>query len=193
MKDEIEFFEYVEKLKSVTRYKPLQGQHESVAGHIFGTMFVAHDLMDRFDLGLDKTRVFEMLLFHDLPEAGMEFDIPATESAASAEIKNRKHLAETQKMSAISDKFGKPFVLDLFKEFEEKQTKEAIFANLVDKIEAQNHMIRNECASLASAEDFDFIIHFADKFIGHFPQLNMIEEQIQQRLKKFKDGFENKK
>ncbi len=183
MKNGIEFFEFVEELKCVKRFKSFEPMHESVAGHIFGAMFIAHDLMDRFDLGLDKTHVLELLLFHDLAEAGMKFDIEAPKSAENEDVKKQKHLAEMAKIEEISKKYKKPFLFELFKEFEEKKTKESLFANLVDKIDAQNHMIQNKCAGLATEADFDFIIHFSDKFIVHFPQLEMVEKEIQKRLK----------
>ena len=189
MKNGIEFFEFVEELKCVKRFKSFEPMHESVAGHIFGAMFIAHDLMDRFDLGLDKTHVLELLLFHDLAEAGMKFDIEAPKSAENEDVKKQKHLAEMAKIEEISKKYKKPFLFELFKEFEEKKTKESLFANLVDKIDAQNHMIQNKCAGLATEADFDFIIHFSDKFIVHFPQLEMVEKEIQKRLKKYKNEF----
>ena len=193
MKNGIEFFEFVEELKCVKRFKSFEPMHESVAGHIFGAMFIAHDLMDRFDLGLDKTHVLELLLFHDLAEAGMKFDIEAPKSAENEDVKKQKHLAEMAKIEEISKKYKKPFLFELFKEFEEKKTKESLFANLVDKIDAQNHMIQNKCAGLATEADFDFIINFSDKFIVHFPQLEMVEKEIQKRLKKYKNEFLKRK
>ena len=193
MKNGIEFFEFVEELKCVKRFKSFEPMHESVAGHIFGAMFIAHDLMDRFDLGLDKTHVLELLLFHDLAEAGMKFDIEAPKSAENEDVKKQKHLAEMAKIEEISKKYKKPFLFELFKEFEEKKTKESLFANLVDKIDAQNHMIQNKCAGLATEADFDFIIHFSDKFIVHFPQLEMVQKEIQKRLKKYKNEFLKRK
>ena len=193
MKNGIEFFEFVEELKCVKRFKSFEPMHESVAGHIFGAMFIAHDLMDRFDLGLYKTHVLELLLFHDLAEAGMKFDIEAPKSAENEDVKKQKHLAEMAKIEEISKKYKKPFLFELFKEFEEKKTKESLFANLVDKIDAQNHMIQNKCAGLATEADFDFIIHFSDKFIVHFPQLEMVEKEIQKRLKKYKNEFLKRK
>ena len=193
MKNGIEFFEFVEELKCVKRFKSFEPMHESVAGHIFGAMFIAHDLMDRFDLGLDKTHVLELLLFHDLAEAGMKFDIEAPKSAENEDVKKQKHLAEMAKIEEISKKYKKPFLFELFKEFEEKKTKESLFANLVDKIDAQNHMLQNKCAGLATEADFDFIIHFSDKFIVHFPQLEMVEKEIQKRLKKYKNEFLKRK
>ena len=193
MKNGIEFFEFVEELKCVKRFKSFEPMHESVAGHIFGAMFIAHDLMDRFDLGLDKTHVLELLLFHDLAEAGMKFDIEAPKSAENEDVKKQKHLAEMAKIEEISKKYKKPFLFELFNVFEEKKTKESLFANLVDKIDAQNHMIQNKCAGLATEADFDFIIHFSDKFIVHFPQLEMVEKEIQKRLKKYKNEFLKRK
>ena len=193
MKSQIEFFKYIEELKKVTRFKSFEPLHESVAGHIFGTMFIAHDLMDRFDLKVDKAYVLELLLFHDLAEAGMKFDIEAPKSAANEQIKINKYETEMLKIKAISEKFDKPFLLKLFTEFEEKMTREAIFANLVDKIDAQNHMVQNNCAGLLCEADYDFIIHFADKFIEHFPQLSEVETELQKQLTDLKNSFLNKK
>ena len=123
----------------------------------------------------------------------MKFDIEAPKSAENEDVKKQKHLAEMAKIEEISKKYKKPFLFELFKEFEEKKTKESLFANLVDKIDAQNHMIQNKCAGLATEADFDFIIHFSDKFIVHFPQLEMVEKEIQKRLKKYKNEFLKRK
>lgn len=124
-------------------------------------------------------------MFHDLAEAGMKFDIEAPNSAGNANIKQLKHIEEVNKISAISEKFKKPYIIKFFNEFEEKQTREALFANLVDKIEAQNHMIQNKCKDLQVLEDYNFIINFADKYVLHFPELNGVVEQLKQKLKSF--------
>lgn len=49
MEELIEFYSYIEQLKCVTRYKSFKAMHENVAGHIFGTLFVAYDLMAKYD------------------------------------------------------------------------------------------------------------------------------------------------
>ena len=185
MEELIEFYSYIEQLKCVTRYKSFKAMHENVAGHIFGTLFVAYDLMAKYDLKLNKSHVLELLLFHDLAEAGMKFDIEAPNSAGNANIKQLKHIEEVNKISAISEKFKKPYIIKFFNEFEEKQTREALFANLVDKIEAQNHMIQNKCKDLQVLEYYNFIINFADKYVLHFPELNGVVEQLKQKLKSF--------
>lgn len=185
MEEIIEFYKYIEELKNVTRYQSFKEQHENVAGHIFGTMFIAYDLMEKFNLNLDKSKVLNLLLFHDLAESGMKYDIEAPKSEGNKSIKEQKHIYEINKIKHISEKFNKPYILNLFEEFENKQTREARFANLVDKIEAQNHMINNQCRGLKTKEDFEFIIKFADKYLPYFPELNEMENKIKDKLKSF--------
>lgn len=193
MKNEIEFFKYSEQIKNVTRFERFKEQHESVASHIFGAMFIAHDLMDRFNLKVDKAHVLELVLFHDLAEAGMEFDFAAPECAGDESVQKKKEQLEMQKIEHFSKKFNKPFLLANFKEFEKGETRESKLANLCDKMDAQNHMVQNGCAGLDCAEEFDFNIHYADKFIQYFPELDGVEKELQSKLSALKNKFLSKK
>ncbi len=193
MKNANGFFKYSELIKKVTRFERFKEQHESVAGHVFGAMFIAHDLMDRFDLKVDKAHVLELILFHDLAEAGMKFDFAAPDCVSNENVIKQKAILEMEKINYLSKTFNKPFLLDFFNEFENAETRESKLANLCDKLDAQNHMVQNGCAGVDCVEEFDFNIHYADKFIKYFPELNGVVEEFQKEFISLKNKFLNKK
>ena len=104
---------------------------ESVAEHIYGTQMLAFAVNSEFNLGIDIEKVILMLAFHELGEISVG-DI-AFIDGVSKEDKHRRELsAVLQILEPLSDKNR---IIDLFNEFEERKTKEAQFAYLMDKIE----------------------------------------------------------
>ena len=78
----------------------------------------------------DKLKCLEMALVHDFAEiyAG---DYTPDDAMTSAE----KHQIEMKAMEKISSELSKPYLLELFFEFESQQTKEAKFVKALDKLD----------------------------------------------------------
>ncbi len=193
MKNEIEFYKYIESLSHVTRYGSNEALHTSVAAHTFGTLFIAYDLMNRFDLRVDKKHVMEMLLFHDIVESGMKFDIEAPKTAQSEKLKDKKYNSELKKVKKISEESGKPYIYDFFVEFEAHETRDAKFAKFVDGFEAQNHILNNECKGFEKEEDFDYVLNKLKAPLDEFPELKPFVDEVKLRISKYRDKVVKKK
>ncbi len=106
---------------------------ESVAEHIYGTQMLAFAVNSEFDLKLDIGKVIMMLAFHELGETIIG-DVPCIDGY-SKDLKHKKELDAVIKiLEPLSDKQK---ILDLYVEFEERKTREAQFAGLIDKIECE--------------------------------------------------------
>ena len=192
MKD-LEFYKFIEGLKKVTRFRPFDRLHENVAGHCYSSLMLAYDIMSHYDLNLNKERVLELILFHDIPEIGMKFDITAPECASSNDIKAKKREFEFAKVEDASNKFNRPNIKERFKEFEDKTSKEALFANFIDKLDASIHILTNKCADFECEEDFEFILHYIDPYMVYFPELNELVCEIKSEITKIYENFKMEK
>ena len=129
----IDFIIESEKLKGVERMtSPVGlGRRENSAEHSWSVALLAMVLIDRIDPTLDRLKVIEMLLVHDLVEidAGDNFcygkhdrdAVKTTEEEASKRIFGLLPEKESKKLKA------------LWTEFEEQATRESIFANALDR------------------------------------------------------------
>lgn len=100
---------------------------ESDAEHSFSVALLAMLLTPKY---LDKTKCLEMALIHDLSEiyAG---DHTPDDTITPAE----KHQKERSGIIKIAQMLDSPQMVDLFDEFEQKETKESIFINALDKLD----------------------------------------------------------
>ena len=79
---------------------------------------------------IDRSKCMEMALIHDLAELYVGDYTP--EDGISQEEKHRKELVA---MKRISQELSTPYLMELFSEFEEQQTKEAKFVKALDKVD----------------------------------------------------------
>ncbi|MDR0607005.1 MAG: HD domain-containing protein [Candidatus Peribacteria bacterium] len=122
-------------LKTVYRDIPIQNKYESSAEHSRSAMLLADYFMDKLQLELDRAKVFELLLYHDLAEIEIG-DI----SLADTERRKNKKECEYQAMQKIAStlpSFMGEKYKKLYEEFETKSTPEARFAQAMDKLDAQ--------------------------------------------------------
>ena len=192
MMNDIEFYNYIELLSHVTRFGSNRAMHTNVSSHTFGAMFIAYDLMNRFDLKVDKKHVMEMLLFHDIVEAGMEFDIEAPLAEQDKKLGEYKHSSELKKVKKIAEKTGRPYIYDFFVEFEARETRDAKFAKFIDGLEAQNHIIINKCKGFNNEEDFDYALNKLKAPIDEFPELEPIVNEVRAKLVYYKNKVAKK-
>lgn len=132
----IDFYLLCNKLKSIIRtgwkdWHVSCERLESVAEHVYGTQMLAISMKYQFDYDIDIEKVIMMLAIHELGETLIGdltlFDI------SSEEKKIREHNAVHQ---ILDEYFDNTFIEDIFLEFDEKETKEALFAYQCDKLEA---------------------------------------------------------
>ena len=100
---------------------------ESDAEHSWGVAFLAFLYTPSY---LDKKKCLEMALIHDLAEIKVG-DITPHDNCS----KNEKKSKELEAISQISKELDKPELVALFEEFENEETKEALFVKDLDKID----------------------------------------------------------
>ena len=126
-------------LKNVYRANSIGKRKESSAEHSWSSLLLADFLLSGCDEEIDKLRVFELLLYHDIIEVESG-DIPIHHVEARKNKKEKEKAALEELKKYVPEKI-KDRYLELFDEYEKKETKEAKFAKAVDKIDAVLHEI----------------------------------------------------
>ena len=105
---------------------------ESIAEHVFGTCILALSIDSEFKTNLDIDKVIKMLVLHEIGEVVIG-DITPFDNVTPEEKMKIEHEAMKK---VIGDLVNKEEFLSLLFEFDEKKTKESIFAHHCDKLEA---------------------------------------------------------
>lgn len=136
MKNIYNYFKEINKLNEtirtgwINRKIPLK-RLESVGEHTFTMALLALSVIDKYDLELNVEKVLKMILIHELGEIDVgDIALPNEEQA------KKKYIGELNCVNRICDVLDEKWMLDLWKEFEEKKTKEAIFVYKMDKLQA---------------------------------------------------------
>jgi putative hydrolases of HD superfamily len=128
----------VERNGTVVTENDIERQ-ESSAEHSWSAMVLADWILSNFEIKVDKLRVFELIMYHDLVEihAGdiCISDVEGRAAKVEEEIKAAKMLRG--ELSGDNG-FGSRFY-DLFMEFEEQKSIEAKFAKMVETFDAALH------------------------------------------------------
>lgn len=105
---------------------------ESVAEYVYGTCILAISLDSEFDFNVNLDKVIKMLVIHEIGEVIIG-DITPFDNVSPEEKMKREHDAI---LKVIGNLVKKEELISLLLEFDEKVTKEAIFAYHCDKLEA---------------------------------------------------------
>jgi putative hydrolases of HD superfamily len=129
----VDFILELDKLKGVTRKVRPTGldRYENSAEHSWQLALLAASLQPWAEPGIDMSRVVAMLLVHDVGEIDAG-DVIAFAEEGWEERKRVELAAVTRIFGMLPDGRGEEFVA-LWKEFDEGLTKEARFANAVDR------------------------------------------------------------
>ncbi len=179
MKD-VESIQIINKLKSVYRKISVEDRKESSAEHTWSSMMLADYFLSKKDYKIDKFRVFELILYHDLVEIETG-DIPLDPSGNSVkdveeELKAARKLKE-QLNATIGDKFIKCFT-----EFVERKTPEARFAKAIDVLDAV-------IAEIDYKKDWkgwnkEFLVSNKSQYLKEFPELKECFDNIVDHIEK---------
>ncbi len=135
LKDQIQFLMEIDKLKHVfRRTKLLDGsRYENDAEHAWHLALMAMILSEHSNEPLDLPKVIKMVLIHDLVEidAG-DFFLYDDDLVKEKEKKERE--AATRVYGLLPED-QRQELIDLWDEFERKQTAEAKFAGALDRLE----------------------------------------------------------
>ena len=131
----VDYYVLCNKLKDVVRtgwkdWRVKRERIESIAEHIYGTQMLALAMKSEYEYNIDIMKVLYMLAIHELGEIIIgdltEFQI------SKEEKKKEEHEAVHKILGSLLD--GKE-IEELFLEFDEHKTKEAMFAYECDKLE----------------------------------------------------------
>lgn len=130
------------KLKEVYRSCHVLDRNESSAEHSWGAMILADYFMMKMKLKLNRERVIDILLYHELVEveAGDTYvhDKAALKTKKQREIKGFKLLKKKIPQELV-EKYA-----ELYEEYKECKTPEAKFANAIDKLDPIIHSLEKE-------------------------------------------------
>ena len=152
----INYYVLCNKLKNVIRtgwkdWNVKRERIESVAEHIYGVQMLAIAIKSEYQYDIDIMKVIYMLAIHELGETIIG---DLTQFQISKEEKEKiEHLAVHDILSELID--GKE-IEELFLEFDEHKTKEAMFAYQCDKLECdlQSKLYDQEgCVDLNNQEN----------------------------------------
>ncbi len=126
------------QLKNIERANTVGKRKESPAEHSWSSLILAdYFLTEMNDSTLDRLKVYELIMYHDLVE------IETGDLCISKEEERKNKKAEEKKAalilkekipSQIKQKFH-----DLFEEYENQTTQEAKFAKAIDALDAELH------------------------------------------------------
>ncbi len=105
---------------------------ESIAEHVYGTCILAISLNSEYQLDIDMEKVLKMLAIHEIGEV-LIGDITPFDKVSPEEKERIEHQAMLNVLGSIANKDE---LFSLLLEFDEHKTKEANFAYLCDKMEA---------------------------------------------------------
>ena len=142
-----------ERLKCSLRHSwTSSGRQESVAEHSWRLALLAALVSDVFP-GLDRERLLLLCLFHDIGEA-FTGDIPAFEKTAAHEAAEQSAV-ETW-LASLPDGV-RPWLSDLWREFEAQESREARLAKALDKMET---LIQHNEASIDTWLPVEYELNF---------------------------------
>jgi len=105
---------------------------ESIAEHVFGVCILAISIDSEFDMDIDIEKVVKMLVLHEIGETIIG-DITPFDGVSIDEKNNIEHAAWKKLLNGL---IKEEELYDLLIEFDERQTNDAKFAYLCDKLEA---------------------------------------------------------
>ncbi|MEN9626074.1 MAG: hypothetical protein RL557_402 [archaeon] len=171
--------QYLLRLKETERIclvssGPEHTRHESVAEHIYGCFILAAYFLAQENFqNIDKRKVFELLLFHDMPEIETG-DISCYQK--TNEDNNRELEAVVDVTRNIPSSLTHSFS-SAYQEYVRQETLEAKFCKAIDKLEPVIQTIdrRAYCISMGGTEQ---ITHeMKAPYIRLFPEIYKVYEE----------------
>jgi putative hydrolase of HD superfamily len=168
----------LEKLKLVERGLNVGNRKESTAEHTWSTMLLADMLLDYIDEPLDRLKILEYILYHDVVE------VYAGDAKFNNEEETKlKHGKEMASMEKIKELMPDPTrYIRLMDEYENRVNRESEYAKAIDCIDA---LIRNLNDDKKTKEDGFNEALIRIKYVPHvskFVFLNELFEIIMDQL-----------
>ena len=143
---QMDFIIEIDKLKNVFRQSLISdgSRHENDAEHSWHLCMLAITLEEYAEEGTDILKCIRMALIHDIVEiyAG---DTYLYDEEGNKD-KSEREMKSAEKIYGLLDESQKNEFLRLWREFDEGETKEAVFANILDRIQpiTLNYLTKGE-------------------------------------------------
>ncbi len=171
-KELAEFFHRIEELKRIYRSGWLRHkipEPETVADHTFRVAFMAMILGDMMDA--DSLKLLRMALIHDLAEV-MAGDITPHDGISREEKQRREEEGLRELLGDIPNCSS---YIDLWREYEEQESKEAKILKNIDKLEMA--LTAMEYQKMSPEKDLSEFIIEAEKIID-IPEIRSILDEV---------------
>ena len=177
----VDFYKKAEKLKVTTRHSWLSDlfRQESVAEHSWMLCLLAILLSDKLNKKVDLLRVIKMVTIHDLAES-VTGDIPSHEISLRQKNKHKNEKKVLKNLVASLPKEKASEILALWDEFNQNKTREAKFANSLDKVEAV--MQHNLHIKKWDQGDFDITPYYKDFYFDFDPFMRIFKDEVNDQL-----------
>ncbi|MCA9323912.1 HD domain-containing protein [Candidatus Saccharibacteria bacterium] len=177
-----QFLTTTEKLKTELRHSWTSdsSRQESVTDHSWMLCLIAVTLLEEKPYEhLDKLRVLQMLIVHDLAEA-ITGDIPTFEQS-KRKTKYQDELEAMHTILAPLPASTKDVLLDAWLEMEANETPEAKFAQCIDKAEV---LFQHVIADIKTWDDGDYSLACwnKDEYFDHSPAMRAFKDYINERF-----------
>ena len=141
---QLEFIREIDKVKSIFRQTPLvdKSRKENDAEHSWHLATMAFILSEYAPQGTDLLRVIKMVLIHDLVEIDAG-DTYLFDEAAQHNKAEREQKAADRIFGILPEDTGNE-IMQLWLEFEDRETNEARFAALMDRFQPFLHNISTD-------------------------------------------------
>ncbi|WP_422082471.1 HD domain-containing protein [Ulvibacterium sp.] len=172
----------LEKLKTVERGLNVGARKESSAEHSWSCLLIADLVIDYVSEPLDRLKVFEYLLYHDVVEiyAGdAKFNNP--EEMKLKQEKEEKALEKISSFLPNSDRFQR-----IMSEYEHRKTRESEFAKAIDCIDSCIRNLNDENASNKDGFTESLIRRKYRPHVSKFPVTQELFETLMGKLVELK-------
>lgn len=178
----LNFLHESEGLKRELRHSWLSdGRRESVAEHTWRMALMAIALHKEVDKNIDLSHVLKMIIVHDLGEV-----YAGDYQVYGKQVPENKHELEEQalkKLLVSLPNYTQQEIMDLWNEFENRETIEAKFAVALDKLEV---IIQHNEADLSTylEGEGEYNLTYADDKVSYNNTLFTFRELIRKETKK---------
>lgn len=188
--EDVAKLQYLYTLKEVIRYNQDREAHdttESVAEHVYGMLLLVEYFLPLEDPAekLDRKKLFEMILFHDIDEieTGDRLGYTKTEADRAEELQAMKRVL------AGAPSHMQTRMKDLAEEYEAWTSPEARFAKAIDKVEPLVQIFNEKGREIlrhnhTTAEQS---LRIKTAYVAEFPFIKRFNNTIHQKL--IDDGY----
>lgn len=184
MRDLLKFHLEINKLKRTKRYSGSPTDlGDSTADHSWKLALLVVDIIDRYNLDIDVYHSIKMALMHDICEYQGETDFDSWDVTFGIKSEQEKINFEEKAVNHLKKEFGRNDVYNIWREYENQETKESKFIRTLDKIEAMIHSIEIGGNGNEKREyGLNNQILYADEAVKNFPSLEPFLIEVKKEM-----------